>query len=95
MKTPKNNISSLFQRYHLMFFAFGACVAVSVIHHDSLAAVDNKDNTVTAAVLAPDSKSKNFKYILENRPDPFVPFISEKAATQETGDMIEIIDTNE
>lgn len=95
MKTPLKNILCLFQRNHLIFFAFGTCVAVLAFCHDSLAAVDNKDKNATAATLTPDSKSNNFKYILENRPDPFIPFITEKAATQETGDMNEIIDTNE
>jgi len=35
-----------------------------------------------------------FEYQLENRPDPFVPFITEKAATANV-DMDEIIETNE
>ena len=35
-----------------------------------------------------------FEYILENRPDPFVPFLSEKAATVNV-DMNEVIDKKE
>lgn len=35
-----------------------------------------------------------FEYILENRPDPFVPFLSEKAATVNV-DMSEVIDNKE
>jgi hypothetical protein len=37
------------------------------------------------------SSSIQFEYVLENRPDPFVPFISEKAASS-TVDMNEIVD---
>lgn len=36
----------------------------------------------------------SFEYILENRPDPFVPFLTEKAATSAV-DMNEIIENNE
>jgi len=35
-----------------------------------------------------------FEYILENRPDPFVPFLSEKAATVNV-DMNEVVDNKE
>lgn len=42
---------------------------------------------------APDSITQ-FEYVLENRPDPFVPFISEKAASTNV-DMNEIVDNNE
>ncbi len=35
-----------------------------------------------------------FEYVLENRPDPFVPFISEKAASSTTVDMNEIVDSS-
>lgn len=38
--------------------------------------------------------STRFEYVLENRPDPFVPFITEKAATS-TVDMNEIVDKSE
>lgn len=37
--------------------------------------------------------STQFEYLLENRADPFVPFISEKAATSKV-DMSEIIDSD-
>ncbi|WP_458776086.1 pilus assembly protein PilP [Desulforhopalus sp. 52FAK] len=35
-----------------------------------------------------------FEYVLENRPDPFVPFLTEKAATS-NADMNEVIENNE
>jgi type IV pilus assembly protein PilP len=38
--------------------------------------------------------SAQFEYVLENRADPFVPFITEKAASS-TVDMNEIIENNE
>lgn len=37
---------------------------------------------------------KSFEYVLEDRPDPFVPFLTEKAATS-TVDMNEVIENNE
>ena len=39
-------------------------------------------------------KTAPFVYQLENRPDPFVPFITEKAATANV-DMNEIIESDE
>ncbi|KAB2889511.1 MAG: pilus assembly protein PilP [Desulfobulbaceae bacterium] len=41
------------------------------------------------------SESVPFEYIQTNRPDPFLPFISEKATARETGDPNEIIEKNE
>jgi type IV pilus assembly protein PilP len=40
-------------------------------------------------------QSKPFDYIMINRPDPFLPFITDKTTDQETGDPNEIIDKNE
>lgn len=45
------------------------------------------ENAATAAAVAP------FEYQLENRADPFVPFITEKAATSSV-DMNEIVEEN-
>lgn len=39
------------------------------------------------------ANTEMFEYVLENRPDPFVPFITEKAATSSV-DMNEIVDIN-
>ncbi|MGB3213006.1 MAG: hypothetical protein WBB19_20055 [Desulforhopalus sp.] len=54
-------------------------------------------STENVSLEEPQSSAFNspvaFEYILENRPDPFVPFISEKAATS-TVDMNEIVDND-
>jgi hypothetical protein len=49
------------------------------------------NNTVEQPLLMAASSNTQFEYLIENRGDPFVPFISEKAATS-TVDMNEIID---
>ena len=45
-------------------------------------------------LLSETSNDSWFEYIMENRPDPFVPFLTEKAATSNV-DMNEVIDNNE
>ncbi|MBB5347895.1 pilus assembly protein PilP [Desulfoprunum benzoelyticum] len=40
-------------------------------------------------------QTRPFDYIMANRPDPFLPFITDKTTDQETGDPNEIIDQNE
>ncbi len=44
-----------------------------------------------------ENKPITFNYVLEGRPDPFVPFITEKAASASTSqvDMNEIVDSND
>jgi hypothetical protein len=52
------------------------------------------ENIGTEQTSAIDSAiNEQFEYTLDNRPDPFVPFITEKAATANV-DMNEIIDSN-
>ncbi len=52
------------------------------------------ENVSTEQTAAIDSAiNEQFEYILDNRPDPFVPFITEKAATASV-DMNEIIDSS-
>lgn len=48
---------------------------------------------VTTGTTAPESPPQ-FSYQLENRPDPFVPFITEKAASAKV-DLNEIVESNE
>jgi len=64
-------------------------------------AIPGGSNATTAKIKPPtpptqtlEVKTDTFDYQLENRPDPFVPFITEKAATANI-DMDEIIETNE
>ena len=45
-------------------------------------------------LLSEEMENSRFEYVLENRPDPFVPFLTEKAATKSV-DMNEVIDKNE
>lgn len=59
----------------------GSCLAATAVDNDSMAQPSTSDNPAS------------FEYLLENRPDPFVPFITEKAATSSL-DMNEIIDDN-
>jgi len=44
--------------------------------------------------LTETTDESRFEYILENRPDPFVPFLSEKAATVNV-DMNEVVDNKQ
>jgi len=57
-------------------------------------AVENSGKTAAEAQTAPASthefKGDDFKYVLEGRPDPFVPFLAPKVATKINQD--EIID---
>ena len=48
----------------------------------------------TRMVLAENETDSRFEYVLENRADPFVPFLTEKAATASV-DMNEVIDSKE
>lgn len=52
------------------------------------------DNNDIAIQSQDSSKPPSFEYQLENRPDPFAPFITEKAAAASV-DMNEIIDSTE
>jgi type IV pilus assembly protein PilP len=72
-------------------FAVGFLLTSSLLFNSSpICAAENEkmdhlSNTVDES---------RFEYILENRPDPFVPFLSEKAATANV-DMSEVIDNKE
>jgi Tfp pilus assembly protein PilP len=70
------------------FFCAGSLICNYGIGHST---ENNAQEQVS--LPAPDS-SAQFEYALENRPDPFVPFISEKAASTKV-DMNEIVDTGE
>lgn len=71
--------------FSVLFPPFDRVLAVET------AAVKQKE----ASQSAQPSGTKPFEYVMENRPDPFMPFITEKAATKETGDPNEIVDKNE
>jgi hypothetical protein len=56
-------------------------------------AYSTEKNTLGQAQSAVTDSISKFEYVLGNRPDPFVPFISEKAASS-TIDMNEIVDSS-
>lgn len=57
-------------------------------------AISADGDTAQGELPASTYSSTPFEYKLENRPDPFVPFISEKAATS-SADMDEIVESGE
>ncbi len=85
---PKSTlVSSAFKTHALCAFL---CASIVLLTQSlSIAAEENQPPQLTIT----ESNTK-FEYILENRADPFVPFITEKAATSSV-DMNEIIDTSE
>lgn len=95
MKTQIKTLLGLLQSSAVAFFIFGSCLAVLLSSQGKASAAETAVNSPSAPAAAEPAKSEPFEYMLENRPDPFVPFITEKATTQDTGDMNEIIDTNE
>lgn len=87
---PKSTfLSSVFRtRVLCAFLCAGGLVGMHSISYAT--ATDTLDKAQPAAA----DVSTQFEYVLENRPDPFVPFITEKAATS-TVDMNEIVDKSE
>lgn len=87
---PKSTfLSSVFRtRVLCAFLCAGSLVGMQSI--SDAAETDALEQTQPAAA----DSGKQFEYVLENRPDPFVPFISEKAATS-TVDMNEIVEKKE
>ena len=71
-------------------FTIGLLLSSSLFLNSQLlsAASDEQDG------LSETIDKSRFEYILENRPDPFVPFLSEKAATVNV-DMHEVVDEKE
>ncbi len=70
------------------FLCAGGLIGMHSISYATETATLDKAQPAAADISA------QFEYVLENRPDPFVPFISEKAATS-TVDMNEIVDKSE
>ncbi len=54
-------------------------------------AISADSDTAKPAIPSDPNNTKAFEYKLENRPDPFVPFITEKAAASNV-DMDEVLD---
>jgi Tfp pilus assembly protein PilP len=87
---PKSTfLSSVFRKGVLCAFL---CVS-SLVCTQNIACSAENDN-LAQATPAETGSTEKFNYVLENRADPFVPFITEKAATSKV-DMNEIVDTKE
>lgn len=86
--TPTFIKSPLYRPAKIMAIAL-LCSSVLFVPAKHLFAATGTDSVE----LLPDSpvNPNFFEYVLENRPDPFVPFITEKAATSSV-DMNEIVD---
>jgi type IV pilus assembly protein PilP len=69
----------------------GSLVGIVCTHGIGYSAENDPPGLPQSPVAA---SSPQFEYVLENRPDPFVPFISEKAASENV-DMSEIVDIRE
>ncbi len=95
MKNLLKHLLGLCQSSPMVFFTLWSSLAVLLVSVNGAAAVDSADTSPASPPAAQPEKSKPFEYILENRVDPFMPFITEKAASQSTEDMNEIVDTNE
>lgn len=89
----KNNPGNLLSNHT----AFLSCIVVVLLCCFSFqvkaSEADPKLTTEESASSTEETKS-TFDYILENREDPFVPFISERAATTKSIDMNEIVEAN-
>jgi len=95
MKNLLKNLLGLCQSSPVVFFTLGSSLAVLLIFVNGVAAVDTIDTSPASPLAAQPGNGKPFEYVLENRVDPFMPFITEKAASQSTEDMNEIVDSNE
>lgn len=77
----------------------GACCAflfvnILIFNPNACFAEEHAGSNPTQVQGAKADSGNDFEYVLENRPDPFIPFITEKAAAS-TVDMNEIVDTSE
>ncbi len=86
--TPTFNKSSLYRPVKTMAMTMLCSIVFFAPANHILAATGTE--TVELSPVNPE-KPDIFEYVLENRPDPFVPFITEKAATSSV-DMNEIVD---
>lgn len=94
MKNQRKSLLRQFPSKPVVFLSLGFSIAfLFIIVGIAVAAEVLAKNPSPAPVLKVEER-KPFEYVLENRSDPFMPFIAEKAATKE-GDMNEIVDTNE
>jgi len=81
----------LFYYGTVLFFSFFLYASVECRAAD----VSQPSAAAQDAETAKPSQAKPFNYIITNRPDPFLPFITDKTTDQETEDPDEIIDKDE
>jgi type IV pilus assembly protein PilP len=86
-KTPKMHVNILQKTIAVCFLLVSSILVLPTV---SMSAVETSDQIV----LGNNETENRFEYVLENRPDPFVPFLTEKAATASV-DMNEVIDSKE
>lgn len=97
MKTNQLLSLSLTRSSFLLCFPLFFGLAFLLITSGPFAATEPQQPAApqTPAENEPKTEAVPFEYIMTNRPDPFLPFITEKATPRETGDPNEIIEKNE
>ena len=86
--------SSLVIRGKIRFIIVVSLCCLFIFHCDLNQAFSADDSSTKATSPADGDSNQPFEYKLENRPDPFVPFITEKAASSNVN-MDEIVDSGE
>ncbi len=96
MKTNQLLSLSLTRSSFLLYFSLSMILLLCVLPSAPAEAVETQQPAPQAAPgEGINTEPAPFEYVQTNRPDPFLPFISEKATARETGDPNEIIDKNE
>ena len=86
-KTSKMHTQILHNSIAVCFLLASSILVLPAV---SMSAVETNDQNP----IAENANENRFEYILENRADPFVPFLTEKAATSSV-DMNEVVDSKE
>ncbi|WP_169309010.1 pilus assembly protein PilP [Desulforhopalus sp. IMCC35007] len=86
-KTPKIHVRKIYNSVAVCFLLASSILVLPAV---SMSAVDTSEPNL----LGENVNANRFEYVLENRADPFVPFLSEKAATASV-DMNEVIESKE
>lgn len=96
MKTNQLPSLSLTRPSFLLCCTLFLGLACSLITSGPLTANEPQQPAPQAAAASETkTEPEPFEYIMTNRPDPFLPFITDKATPRETGDPNEIIETDE
>lgn len=88
MKTSTSHTRQLIIQ-SLAIIALGMTCVTPLAH--ALPTTPGTENTPTEAMVLPKQPSDQlFEYLMENRPDPFTPFISEKATSANINEIIPV-----